>query len=958
MDLKVHGYECPLRTPSAMYTHTMRSRSLTGLFFLAVILLLAIPSFSIYYTDWLWFQELGYSQVFLRSLNAQAVVFVGVFAVAFGFLYGNLRIAQIGLKVPRLVFGQTVDGHPVQIERSGVVRIALIGSTLLSTMLAFSSAADWMSWIAFFNAVPFGVTDPLLGRDVSFFVYRLPILDAIRQQALLLTVISLAGAGFMYVMGGDVAAEPRYGIAFWPRLRLGQQARTHLSWLVAIGLALMAWGAWLDLPRMLITPASGDTAAVMFGASYADAHAIMPVLRLKLFILGIGSLLAIWHGLSSQRWPVPLAIAVYFVTAIGGSIYGSFIQQFVVTPNEQDKEQPYIVHNIEATRHAYGLDKVDEKELTGDAELQPKDIIANAETIANVRLWDHQPLLQTFAQIQEIRTYYDFVSVDNDRYWIDGKQRQVMLSARELNTESLPNQSWVNNRLSFTHGYGLTLGPVNQVTTEGLPVLFIRDLPPKSTKDLPVTEPSIYYGEQSSNYVLVKTNTQEFHYPKSGGKSGDDNVMTTYSGSGGVPVGGRLRRMLLAARFGSMEILVTNQLRTDSRILFHRQITERVKQIAPFLEFDKDPYMVVDGGRLFWMLDGYTTTANYPYASRVVSRSGDRINYMRNSVKAVIDAYNGTTSFYLAEPTDPLALTISNIFPGLLKPMSDMPASLRQHVRYPEDIFAIQSAVFATYHMTNPGVFYNKEDQWQVPVLDTGDRSTQAIQPYYTIMKLPGEKHPEFIQMLPFTPRLKDNLSAWMVARSDGDQYGKLRVYQFPKQSLIFGPSQIEAKINQDQLISPQITLWNQQGSTVKFGTLLVIPIEESLLYVRPLYLRSSTGKIPELKRVIVAYGNKIIMRETLTRALVEIFGSSIASALEPDRLENTATSIVESSSNMPDAVETDVPSDATLLQLATEASAAFDRADKAQRDGDWAKYGEEQKLLKELFARMKALKK
>lgn len=936
----------------------MRSRSLTGLFFLAVILLLAIPSLSIYYTDWLWFQELGYAQVFLRSLNTQAAVFAGVFAVSFAFLYGNLRIAQFGLKVPRLVFGQTVDGRPVQIERSGVARIALVGSTLLSAMLAISSASDWMSWISFFRAVPFGVTDPLLGHDVSFYVFRLPVLDAIRQQSLILTVIALAGAGFLYLMGGDVAVEPRYGIAFWPRLRLGRHARTHLSWLVAVGLALMAWGAWLDLPRMLITPASGDTAAVVFGASYADVHAMMPVLRIKLVILAAGSLLAIWHGLSSHRWPVPLALAIYFITTIGGSIYGSFIQQFVVTPNEQDKEQPYIVHNIVATRRAYALDRVDERELTGDAELQPKDIIANAETIANVRLWDHQPLLQTFAQIQEIRTYYNFVSVDNDRYWIDGKLRQVMLSARELNTDSLPNQSWVNNRLSFTHGYGLTLGPVNQVTTEGLPVLFIRDLPPKSTKDLPVTEPSIYFGEQSSNYVLVKTNTQEFNYPKSTSKVGDENVMTTYSGTGGVEVGGRFRRLLLAARFGSSEILVTNQLRNDSRILFHRQIMDRVKQIAPFLEFDRDPYMVVDGGRLFWMIDGYTTSANYPYASRVVARSGERINYIRNSVKAVVDAYNGTTTFYLAEPSDPLALTIANIFPRLFRPLSDMPTGLRQHVRYPEDIFAIQSAVFATYHMTNSGVFYNKEDQWQVPVLDTGDRTTQAIQPYYTIMKLPGEKRPEFIQMLPFTPRLKDNLSAWMVARSDGDQYGKLRVYQFPKQTIIYGPSQIEARINQDQLISPQITLWGQQGSTVKFGTLLVIPIEESLLYVRPLYLRSSTGKIPELKRVIVAYGNRIVMAETLTRALVQIFGPSVASALEPDRLESTATSIIESTSSMPDAIEAAMPADSTLQQLAAEAAATFDRADKAQREGDWAKYGEEQKRLRELFDRMKVIKK
>jgi uncharacterized membrane protein (UPF0182 family) len=939
----------------------MRSRSLTGLFFLAVILLLAIPSFSIYYTDWLWFRELGYTQVFFKSLNTQGAVFIGVFAVAFAFLYGNLRIAQHGLVAPRLIFGQTIDGRPVAIERTGVARIALIGSMILAGMLAISSAANWMSWIAFFRAVPFGVKDPLLGRDVAFYVYRLPLFDAVRQDLLLLTAISIAGAGFLYLMAGDVAAESRYGVAFWPRLRLGQRARTHLSWLVAIGLALMAWGAWLDLPRTLITPASGETAAVVFGASYTDVHAVMPVLRLKLVILGLGSALAIWHGLSSQRWPVPLALAVYLVTTIGGSLYGTFIQQFVVTPNEQDKEQPFIIHNIDATRRAYSLDRIDERELTGVAELKAKDIIANADTIANVRLWDHQPLLQTFAQIQEIRTYYDFVSVDNDRYWINGKQRQVMLSARELNTDSLPNQSWVNNRLSFTHGYGLTLGPVNQVTTEGLPVLFIKDLPPKTTKDLPVTEPSLYFGEQSSDYVLVKTNTQEFHYPKSdraveGAGNDQGNVMTTYSGTGGVDVGGRMRRLLLAARFGSMEILVTNQLRKDSRILFHRKILDRVKQIAPFLDFDRDPYLVVDDGRLFWMIDAYTTTPNYPYASRVAATSGDRINYIRNSVKAVVDAYNGTTTFYLADASDPLALTIANIFPGIFKPIGDMPAGLRQHVRYPEDIFAIQSGVFATYHMTNPGVFYNKEDQWQVPVLDAGERGAQPLQPYYTIMKLPGEKHPEFIQMLPFTPRLKDNLSAWMVARSDGDQYGKLRVYQFPKQTIVYGPSQIEARINQDQVISPQITLWGQQGSTVKFGTLLVIPIEESLLYVRPLYLRSSTGKIPELKRVIVANATRIVMAETLTSALVELFGPSVTSALEQDRLDSAATSIVESTSSMPEVVQEAALDEDTLTELVADVAASFERGEKALRDGDLTKYGEEHKRQRLLFDRINKL--
>jgi uncharacterized membrane protein (UPF0182 family) len=910
----------------------MRSRGLTGLIVLAVILLFAIPSFSIYYTDWLWFQELGYPDVFVKSLNTQGVVFIATFVIAFSFLYGNALIARFPPNEQRLARG---------------------GALILSVMLAISSASNWMMWISFFKAVPFGVRDPLLGHDVSFYVFRLPVFDAIRQQALLVTIASLVGTAFFYLMGSHVASAPRYGIAFWPQLKLSVRARRHLSWLGALALGLMAWGAWLDIPRTLITAGSGDSSAVAFGASYADVQGTIPVLRLQLVILSLGAVLAFWNGFASQRWPVPLALAAYVVAVLGGTVYTGFIQQFVVTPNEQEKEQPYILHNIAATRAAFAVDNVDERELSGDAELTPKDIINNAETIENVRLWDHVPLLQTFAQIQEIRTYYDFISVDNDRYKINGKQRQVMLSAREINATSLPNQSWVNNRLSFTHGYGLTLGPVNKVTTEGLPVLFVQNIPPVSTVDLPITEPSIYFGEESSNYVLVKSNTPEFHYP-----SGDDNVTTTYQGTGGVPVGGRMRRLLLAARFASMEILVSSQLRPDSRIMFNRKITERVKEIAPFVEFDSDPYLVIDQGRLFWMIDGYTATSRYPYSATISTASNQRLNYIRNSVKAVVDAYNGTTTFYLAEPKDPLALTIANVFPKLFHPMSDMPAGLREHVRYPEDIFAIQSAVYATYHMTNPAVFYNKEDQWQVPTVDATERAAQPIQPYYTIMKLPGEKRTEFIQMLPFTPRLKDNLAAWMVARSDGDHYGQIRAYRFPKQTVVYGPRQIAAKINQDQVISPQVTLWNQQGSTVTFGTLLVIPIEESLLYVRPLYLGSSTRRIPELKRVIVSYGNQIVMAETLTRALVEIFGSSIASSFEPDQLESTTTSVVETPAAAPGAAPAPpLASNLSLVQLAGELSAAVERQDKALRDGDWAKFGEEQRKIREIVARMRTVK-
>jgi uncharacterized membrane protein (UPF0182 family) len=412
---------------------------------------------------------------------------------------------------------------------------------------------------------------------------------------------------------------------------------------------------------------------------------------------------------------------------------------------------------------------------------------------------------------------------------------------------------------------------------------------------------------------------------------------------------------MFAMRFASTDILFTNQLTADSRILFHRRVGERVNLIAPFLRFDTDPYPVIDAGRLYWMQDAYTETDNYPYSTPTQTRSGS-INYIRNSVKIVIDAYNGTTAFYLAEPNDPIALTIGKIFPGMLHPLSEMPRGLRQHIRYPEDIFKIQTSIYTTFHMTNPQVFYNKEDQWQLPTLDTGQNAT-SMQPYYTMMRLPGEKQTEFIQMLPFTPRAKDNMAAWMVARSDGEHYGHILVFQFPKQKIVYGPRQIVARINQDQVISPQITLWNQQGSEVIWGTLLVIPVDESLIYVRPLYLRSPEGRIPELKRVIVAYQSQIVMAETLNQALMQIFGRSIASALAPDRLQSSATSVVQASSEIPDVVPGE-PMNETMTELAAEAKTHFDRALKAQRDGDWATYGDEIKKVADVLDRMNKIKK
>jgi uncharacterized membrane protein (UPF0182 family) len=652
---------------------------------------------------------------------------------------------------------------------------------------------------------------------------------------------------------------------------------------------------------------------------------------------GTGAVLAAYQAVTATWWPIMTAAALYVLVSAGGGIAATLMQRLVVAPNELARETPYIEHNIAATRKAFQLDAIEARELSGDALLTRKDIETNDATLGNVRLWDHLPLLQTFGQIQEIRTYYDFVSVHNDRYQIDGKYRQIMLSARELNSDSLPNRNWINERLTFTHGYGLTLGPVNQVTPEGLPVLFIKDLPPQSSVSLRVDQPAIYFGQMSNDHVFVGTNAREFHYPQ-----GENNVYTSYDGTGGVPISNLFRRLLFSARFQSAKLLLSDDITSASRVMFHRRVSERVRRIAPFLQYEPEPYLVISNGRLVWVQDAYTTSRRYPYATP----GADGTNYIRNSVKATVDAFHGTTAFYVIDEADPVVRAFRGAFPDLFKPLAEMPEDMRTRLRYPEGIFKRQAAMYATYHMTNPAVFYNKEDQWDIPSIASEARP-QPMQPYYTIMKLPGEQHEEFIQMLPFTPSRKDNLASWMVARSDGQQYGRLLVFQFPKQKVVFGPRQIIARINQDQAIAPQITLWNQQGSEVLQGTLLVIPIEESLLYIRPLYLRAAGGRIPELKRVIVAHQNQIVMEESLTDALDRLFPTD-----QPGRRPAPAAAAPAAAALDPGVIADRSP--AQTDSLGAQAFEHYRNAMQAQRDGNWALYGDQIRRVGEILERMR----
>jgi uncharacterized membrane protein (UPF0182 family) len=895
-----------------------------------LILFVGGPSIS-FYTDWLWFGELGHQQVFTTILRGQASLFTAVFVIAFVWLAFNLQHALSSLREFRPVL-TTRDGIEIVLPTRQQMRtIAMALAMVVSIVLALYAAARWEVWLLWRNAVPFGEVDPVLGHDVGFYVFTLPFLRFVRGLAQALVVLALLGSGAAYLLTGSLTAGHSTTIS------MTLAARRHLAALAAVFLLLLALGAWLQRAEYLVSASE-----VIYGAGYTDVHARMPVSMLLMFVCVIGAGLAMLHGLTPRNWPIPAAVGLYLATVVGGEIYSSVLQRFVVTPNEQVQETPYILHNIAATRRAFGVDAVEEVQISGDAELTSEDIANNSRTLENVRLWDHQPLLDTFGQLQVIRTYYDFESVDNDRYVIDGTLRQVMLSGRELNSAALPNRTWINERLTFTHGYGLTLGPVNEVTQEGLPVLFVRDLPPRTTVGIDIDEPSIYFGEISNDYVIVNTNNPEFHYPR-----GDANEVTVYGGTGGVPIGSLLRKLLFAFRFGAYQIVFSDDLTSESRVLFNRRITDRVRTLAPFLAFDRDPYLVVAEGRLFWIYDAYTTSALYPFSTPV-----GQVNYIRNSVKFVIDAYNGTTTPYLAHPDDPLAQTYARIFPGFFRPIEEMPQALRAHVRYPEDIFAIQASVYRTYHMTQPSVYYNREDQWEIPVIDDQrDAASREMQPYYTIMRLPGEAEPEFIQMLPFTPRQRDNLAAWLVARSDGDNYGRLRVFEFPKQQLVFGPRQVVSRISQDQTIAPQISLWNQQGSQVIWGTLMVIPIEESLIYVRPLYLRAAGGRIPELTRVVVGYGDRIVMEPTLDEGIARLFDMDA-----PRR----GTASPDEQTRGPDAegaVEPGAPApDATAVAgLAAQARAHYDRAIQAQRAGDWSTYGEELRRLGDVLARMQA---
>ena len=908
----------------------------------ALVVLVGAPAAASFYTEWLWFQSVGQAAVFTTVVTAKITFFALGAGVFLAFAMVNLLVARVVAKhigelpLPR----EGVLTYITRMKAHAVDRIvtygALVGALVLATILGLIVSGRWLMIERYLYPTSFGQRDPLFGLDISFFVFQLPLYHFVQGWA-------IASVVLVALLTGAYYAVRSYGFTFdgsdLVALVSVRGVRIHLFSLVALIPLLLAIGYRLNAYDLVFAHRG-----VVHGAGFADINAQLPALTI-LAAVSIAMAVAIFlngfrHGYALSG----VAIAAWILAAIViGGIYPSIVQQYQVQPSEVVLERPYLQQNINMTRLAFGLDSVDSQPFPGDAEPKPGVVARNPQTFASLRLWDNRPLLSTYNQIQTIRLYYDFNKVDIDRYTIDGQYQEVMLSARELSPSKLASQAqtWVTQRLQFTHGYGLTMSPVNTATSEGLPNLIVQDIPPVGK--VPVSRPEIYYGETDSSYVILDTNAQEFDFPQ-----GNQNVYNSYQGIGGVVMSSALRKLAFAVLYQDPNILLTNYLTPQSRIMYHRQISDRLNRLAPFLVQDSDPYLVVSNGQLLWFQDAYTVTNQFPYSTPY----GGRFNYIRNSVKAVTNAYDGSIHLYVSDPSDPLIQTYEKIFPTLFTSMSQMPADLHAHVRYPEDMFLVQADVLRAYHMKDPQVFYNREDMWDMPQ-EVGPDGSSMLQPYYVIMRLPGADKEEFLLMLPFTPSGKTNMVAWLAARSDGADYGKMLLFEYPKDKVIFGPQQVEARIDQDPRISAQLSLWNQQGSKVIRGNLLVLPIENSNLYVEPLYLQASQSQLPELKRVILATENNLVMGVSLDDALNQLFGNGTATAAAS---ETTVPSSVATppataaATPTPTALTTPTATGSAASQsvaaLAKSADDDYQKAQAALKAGDWATYGQEQQAL------------
>ena len=909
-------------------------------------------------TDLLWFRSLGLEDVYLRRFTAAFWAFLVFAALFFVLALPNLYFA-LRPQVPRVVI-------EADRRRRGALTMTLRFMWLLLIPAFFFGIAGGDMWdplLRWLNQVPFGQTDPVFGRDIGFYFFTLPVLEFVRGWLLVAVVIIAIGVVTLYLTRGVIGvatgslASADLRVAGRTALALARPARAHLSILGGLFLALIAAGYVLDQFDLLLRQET-----VLTGAGYTSINARIPALNILTVIVGIAALACFANAFARTLWVLGGALVLWFAaTILVGAVYPGLIQNFIVQPDQLNKERPFITRNIQATRAAYSLDTVDESAFNlGEAPTQT-DVRTDLSDTSAVRLWDYRPLLSAYSQLQGLRQYYQFNDVDIDRYQIGGQEQPLFLSARELSSNSLQQQTWVNRHLVFTHGFGAVASSFGGVGNEGRPLFAVRDIPPVGEPK--IDQPRIYYGEITSEYVIVDTAQDEFDYTTDRG-----NVSTRFSGGGGIDVGSLWNRLLFAIRFGDTNLLVSNQISSQSRVLFHRTVVPRERLIAPFLQYDPDPYLVIANGKLYWINDAFTTGDRYPYSENFAALgvgstgiAGGRLNYIRNSVKVVTDAYDGTITYYVIDEKDPVVRNLRAIYPKLFKSIGDMPQVLKDHIRYPESLFSIQSQVFAIYHMTNPDDFYNRTDAWKIAneiLVQGGPR--QPIEPYYVTTRLPGSDRPEFVLFVPMTPAggQRDNMVAWIAGRADAPDYGKLRVLTFPRDRTIFGPSQIEARVDADASINQQFTLICRGGGAACIrGNLLVLPVGNSFVYVEPVYVQSTQSSIPELQRVILATQDKVVMTESFTKSLEAIFGQGTVAGSPTPSPSPTPT---PAPSGTPRPSATPAPSGSpaapqTVAQLVKSASDHYDAAQAALKAGDFAEYGRQISLLQDDLAKLRA---
>ena len=846
--------------------NSLIKNNIFGLFIFIIAILLIILGV---YAEWLWFESLNYLSVFKTVLFSKITLGAAVFISFFIFLLLNFMILK---------------------RRADIVhqKIYLVIIFIVSLFAGLLSTTYWFTVLRFLNYVNFGFVDPIFRNDIGFYIFVLPFYNFVLGILffLLAAILTMTAVTYLFTIKTKKAPKPdiKEGMSFGfeqpfqqIKIEIPKKGRSHLAFLG--GLLLIIFAAFFYLKRYSIL---FSQRGAVFGAGFTDITITLPLYTILAALTVITAFIAFAYIYNQNTKLLVGSIALILVVSFGGNIVAGAVQSLYVQPNEFNLEEPYIKQNIKHTLFAYDLNNVDTRDFPVTYDLTINDINKNKATIDNVRLWDWRPLLTTNRQIQLFRTYYEFLDVDVDRYKLDNKLRQIMVSPRELDQNQLADKAktWVNEKLVYTHGYGVVVSPVNKVSNEGLPELFVKDIPSKvEYKELRIAQPRIYFGEQSNDFIIVNTKSNEFDYPL-----GNENVFTSYNGTGGIKLSNILKKAIFSTKLGSLNLFISSAVTKESKVLLNRDIIERATALAPFLQYDTDPYVVINDGKLLWIIDAYTTSNDFPYSENI------GINYIRNAVKVVIDAYNGNADFYIIDKEDPLIQNYAKIFPKLFKDFEDMPHGLKEHIRYPEDLMRVQMRIYGTYHMKDPQVFYNREDVWRTPN-EIYSSNEVELKPYYIILKLPDAEKEGFFLITPLIPRGKENMVAWFVAHSDPDNYGKLEVFRLSKQELTYGPMQIEARIDQDTEISQLLTLWDQQGSEVIRGNLLTIPLEQSFLYIEPVYLKASAaGALPQLKRVIVAYEDKVTMEKTLQDALEVIFKGKIGKAKKKESVQMPET--------------------------------------------------------------------